>query len=261
MAQTKSYPILMIFLFSKYIQAVILMIHIAICDDEPYMLKELSHKLSQYMKKRQILDYQISCYADGQSLLKSSQDFDLLFLDIQMTHPDGMETAKRLRKLGNQSLLIFVTILKEYVFEAFEVRAFDYLVKPFTDHHLRRTMDRAMQDLLTRASQNLLIQKGNACQVVPLLQILYCEVLGRKIYIHQTDGTTLDYYDRLERLEQRLDQRFFRCHRSYLVNLDYVCGCQKGQVLLPEHMQIPVSRLREKELAQALLCHMKERKR
>lgn len=237
------------------------MIHIAICDDEPYMLEELSEKLSHYMKRRQTSDYQIFCYTNGQSLLKSGHDFDLLFLDIQMSHPNGMETAKKLRELGSQSLLIFVTVLKEYVFDAFEVRAYDYLVKPLTDHHLKRTMDRAMQDLTQHVNPHLLIQKGNACQVIPLSQILYCEVLGRKIYLHQTDGTVLDYYDRLERLEKRLDQRFFRCHRSYLVNLDYVCGCSKGQVLLPQEAQIPVSRLRERELAQALLYHMKERKR
>ena len=69
----------------------------------------------------------------------------------------------------------------------------------------------------------------------------------------------MDYYDRLEDLEQRVDSRFFKCHRSYLVNLDHVGGCQEGQVLLSQGERIPVSRLRERELTQALLRHMKER--
>ena len=216
------------------------MIRFAICDDEPYMLEELSNRLTDYMKKRQISSYQITCYLDGQSLLESDLNFDLLFLDIQMAKPDGMEVARRLRRLGNQCLLIFVTVLKEYVFCAFEVEAYDYLVKPLAERPFQKTMKRALLSLRQHAKQNLLIQRGNSCQVILLSQILYCEVLGRKIYVHQTDGTVLDYYDRLEHLEQQTDGRFFRCHRSYLVNLDYVRGCQKGQVFLPKDMGKPV---------------------
>ena len=120
-------------------------------------------------------------------------------------------------------------------------------------------MDRALRWLERDAAKNLVIQRGSDCQVVPLSDILYCEVLGRKIFIHKKDGIVLDYYDRLEDLEQRVDSRFFKCHRSYLVNLDHVGGCQDGQVLLSQGERIPVSRLRERELTQALLRHMKER--
>ena len=66
-------------------------------------------------------------------------------------------------------------------------------------------------------------------------------------------------YEKLEDLERRLDSRFFKCHRSYLVDLDYVRGYRDGQVLLPQGAAIPVSRLRERELRQALLRRMKER--
>jgi len=67
------------------------------------------------------------------------------------------------------------------------------------------------------------------------------------------------FYGKLEELEQRVDERFFKCHRSYLVSLDYVRGCQGGQVLLSQGERIPASRLRERELTQALLRYMKER--
>ena len=67
------------------------------------------------------------------------------------------------------------------------------------------------------------------------------------------------YYGRLEHLERRVDGRLFKCHRSYLVNLDYVRGCQAGQVLLSQGERIPASRLRERELTQALLRRLRER--
>lgn len=235
------------------------MLSFAICDDEPFMIKELSEHLSKYMEERNITSYEVTAFSNGSSLLEGRCDFDLIFLDIQMEQPDGMETARLLRRQKNRSLLVFVTVLKEYVFDAFGVEAYDYLVKPLEAGHFRRTMDRAMKTLRQRPAVSIVIRKGNSCQVVPLSRIVYCEVQGRKIYLHKDDGKILDYYEKLEDLERRVDGRFFRCHRSYLVNLGYVCGCRAGQVQLSKGGQIPVSRLREKELTEALLRYMKER--
>ena len=120
-------------------------------------------------------------------------------------------------------------------------------------------MDRVLDALERRTGAAIVVQRGGGCEVVLLSDIVYCEVLGRKVYLHKNDGTISDYYDKLEDLERRVDRRFFKCHRSYLVNLDYVRGCRDGQVLLPQGERIPASRLRERELTQALLRYMKER--
>ncbi len=238
---------------------VIKMIKFAICDDEPYMVREIADQLSAYMAQVRIASYSVNCFSGGQFLLESGEDFDLIFLDIQMEHPDGMETARALRRRGVRSLLVFVTVLKEAVFDVFELQAYDYLVKPLERERFRRTMDRAVKTLDQGTEKQIMIQRGNSWEVVLLSQIVYCEVQGRKLYIHRNDGTVLDYYDRLEAFEHRVDGRFFRCHRSYLVNLAYVRGCRDGQVLLFQGEAIPVSRLREQELTQTLLRYMKER--
>ncbi len=235
------------------------MVKIAICDDDPFMAQEIADHLSRYMEEKHITSYCASSFSNGRALLESDCNFDLIFLDIQMEQPDGMETAKMLRQRGNHSLLVFVTVLKEYVFDAFEVEAYDYLIKPLDGDHFRRTMDRAMKVLEQRAAKSIIVRRGTSCEVVPLAQIVYCEVQGRKIYIHQNDGKITCHYEKLDDFERRVDRRFFRCHRSYLVNLDCVRGSHAGQVTLSQGGQIPVSRLREQELAQALLRHMKER--
>lgn len=235
------------------------MIKIAICDDEPFMAQEISTRLSDYMGEQHITSFCVSNFSNGCLLLESDCDFDLIFLDIQMEKPDGMETAKILRQHGNRSLLIFVTVLKECVFNAFEVEAYDYLIKPLDSDRFRRTMDRAIKTLEQRTVKSIIVHRGMSCDVIPLAQIVYCEVRGRKIYIHQNDGKIIDYYEKLDDFEHRVDGRFFRCHRSYLVNLDYVRGNYAGQVTLSQGEQIPVSRLREQELTQALLHYMKER--
>ena len=234
------------------------MIKFAICDDEPSMVQEISSHLADYMRENQITAYSVNSFSNGLELLESG-GFDLIFLDIQMEQPDGMETARRLRERGEHSLLVFITVLKDYVLDAFEVEAYDYLLKPLDVPHFKRTMDRALKRLERRVAKSVMVQRGTGCEVVMLADIVYCEVLGRKIHIHKNNGTVIDYYDRLENLECRVDGRFFKCHRSYLVNLDYVRGCRAGQVVLPGEEKIPVSRLRERELTQALLRYMRER--
>jgi len=235
------------------------MIKIAICDDEPFMAQEIFDQLSRYMKEKHITSYCVNSFSNGRSLLESDCNFDLIFLDIQMERPDGMETAKMLRQRENHSLLVFITVLKECVFDAFEVEAYDYLIKPLSGDHFSRTMDRAIKVLEQRTAKRIMVLRGTSCEVIPLAQIMYCEVQGRKIYIHQNDGKIIDYYEKLDDFERRVDGRFFRCHRSYLVNLEYVRGSHAGQVTLSQGEHIPVSRLREQELTQALLRYMKER--
>ncbi len=235
------------------------MIKFAICDDEPAMARELAGYLARYLEEHEVTAYSVSNFSSGRALLEAADGFDVIFLDIQMEEPDGMETARLLRGQGDHSLLVFVTVLMELVFDAFQVEAYDYLTKPLDAARFARTMDRVLQTLEQRTAASIVIQQGSGCEVVPLSDVVYCEVLGRKVYLHKADGTITGYYDRLEQLERRVDGRFFRCHRSYLVNLDHVRGCQAGQVLLSQGERIPVSRLRERDLTGALLLHMKKR--
>lgn len=236
------------------------MLRFAVCDDEPYMLEEISAQLAACLEEMGRSDCTLSRFSGGQALLDSGEAFDLVFLDVQMDAPDGLETAKALRRRGDGGLLVFLTVLRERVFDAFEVRAFDYLVKPVESARLRRTLERALETLDRRQRGSrwcgLVIRRGSAYEVVPMDEIAYCEVLGRKIYIHRTDGAVLDYYDKLAALEGRLGSGFFRCHRSYLVNLDHIRGLSGGQAALRMGGSVPVSRLRERDLARALLRRM-----
>lgn len=152
-----------------------------------------------------------------------------------------------------------MTVLWECVFDAFETEACGYLLKPLDHERFARTMDRALASLKRRAAKSVMVRQGASCEVIPLSQIVYCEVQGRKLYIHLDSGVIIDCYGRLDEFARRVDGRFFRCHRSYLVNLDHVRGSRAGQAVLSQGGSVPVSRLRESDLTKALLQHMKER--
>ena len=149
------------------------MIKFAICDDEPRMAQELAGRLAGYMKEKSMADYDLSHFPNGRALLEEAGGFDVVFLDIQMEQPDGMEAARLLRQRGGHSLLVFVTVLKELVFDAFQVEAFDYLLKPLDSARFHRTMDRVLDALERRTGAAIVVQRGGGCEVVLLSDIVY----------------------------------------------------------------------------------------
>lgn len=233
------------------------MIDIAIVDDDPNDLAELSQRVEAYLKKRPML-FSVHAFACGADLLNCTQDFDLVFLDIQMDGISGMETAEKLRSHGTTGHIVFVTVLNEYVFDAFDVEASDYLLKPIDNQRFERMMNRICSSLQKTSKPGLLItSRGNTCSLLAFDNIFFCEAVNHKMMIHTRDEVFECYFKTAE-LRSRLDGRFFQCHRSYLVNLKYVCGYGNGLALLENGEKVPVSRLRAREFSQKLLQYMKE---
>lgn len=231
-------------------------IHIAVCDDEAYMSEHIRGMVSGFFRRKNV-ETEILQFSCGEELLKYGRQIDILFLDIQMKEMDGMETAKKLRECGFRGFLIFITVLREMVFQSFEVQAYDYLVKPIEEKRFEKVMERLLASLQNASEANLLIQKGYESRMIPLEEIVFGEIIDRKIYLHLASSEVVDYYERLENLEAKLDSRFFRCHRSYLINLKYLKSYKNGTAYLEGGKEIPVSRLRGKEFSSVILQYMK----
>ena len=103
----------------------------------------------------------------------------------------------------------------------------------------------------------LLVQKGYESRIIRKDEIVFCEIIDRKIYLNLTSGEVVDYYERIEHLETKLDDRFFRCHRSYLINLKHLKGYKNGTAYMDNGREVPVSRLRKREFSSVVLQYMK----
>ncbi len=233
------------------------MLHIAICDDEKYMSDKIKMMLSDFFCRKNI-DIVILQFPSGKELLKYDKVIDILFLDIQMKEMDGMETARKLRSRKFKGIVIFITVLKEMVFRSFEVQAYDYLVKPIEASHFEKTMERLLTSMKNACESSLLVQKGYESRIILFEEIVFCEIIDRKVYLHLASSEIIDFYDRIENLETKLDSRFFRCHRSFLINLQYLKSYKNGTAYMENGREVPVSRLRSKEFSNVILQYMKE---
>ena len=232
------------------------MIHIAICDDEKHMSDHIRSMISDFFRKKN-QEISLHMFSSGEELLSYNGQIDILFLDIQMKGMDGMETARKLRADKFRGFLVFITVLKEMVFQSFEVQTYDYLVKPVDKKQFEKTMERLYASTQNASEDSLLVQKGYEGRIIAKDQIIFCEIIDRKIYLNLTSGEVVDYYERIENLETKLDNRFYRCHRSYLINLKHLKGYKNGTAYMDNGKEIPVSRLRSKEFSSVVLQYMK----
>lgn len=196
---------------------------IAICDDEKYIRELIASKVMQ-----QFPEADLAFYASGDELILSDKPMDILFLDIQMLGRNGMETARELRKKGKKTIIIFVTAVEEYVFQAFDVGAFHYIVKPMDDAKFSEILRKAVDELNAQNAdtkvpeeKSLIINRGGVHTKVNMDDIVYAEVFNRKVVIHKLNET-IEYYGKMSDLEAVAGDGFFRTHRAYLINFKYV---------------------------------------
>ena len=196
---------------------------IAICDDEKNIRELIKGKIANQYPNANIIFYN-----SGEELLLSDNPIDILFLDIQMQGKNGLETARELRKKDKKIIIIFVTAVEEYVFQAFDVGAFHYIVKPINDTKFTEVLHRAIEEWNAKQPTNqepeekyLMINNGGVHIKVTIDDIVYAEVFNRKVVIHKLNET-IEYYGKMSDLEALAGDSFFRPHRAYLINFKYV---------------------------------------
>lgn len=204
-------------------------LNIAICDDEKIIREQIKELVEKEMP-----GVCAGLYETGDALLAAGKQFDIVFLDIQMEGTDGIETAKKLRERDEDTILIFITGIREYVFEAFDVAAFHYLLKPIEVDKFHEVFQRAGRELEKRKSkrrETVFIKTRNRSFSMEKDSILYIESRGKKVEIHTT-GEIIEAYASMNEMEGQLGESFYRCHRGYLVNMVYVAEYDSESVIL-----------------------------
>ncbi|OPA81184.1 DNA-binding response regulator [Paenibacillus selenitireducens] len=221
------------------------MVTIFLCDDNQQMLDNYSGLITKFASINQIL-ITLSTFESGESLVfhlaDSPNQADIIYLDILMGPLNGMVTAKKLRELGCNSEIIFLTTIEDYVFEAFEISPVQYLIKDSTsDERFEQILMRAISLAETKKTEMFVCESGSTCKVIPMKDISYLEIWKRVVMVHYRTTETFEYYGTMEQVVQQLREKdFIRVHRSYMVNLQYIVKFQPQSLLLKTGEMIPI---------------------
>ena len=234
---------------------------LAICDDEKRIRDIIAESVKEVSEK-----IEIEFYADAKGIISASFDSDILFLDIQMPGIDGMGAAKMLRSSGKKTVIVFVTALEDQVFNAFDVGAFNYIVKPFTKAKIIEVLNKAVKQAedqrlvetaiseLEEAGRTITVKSGGTNTRVILSEVQYAEIYDRRIILHMESSNDIEYYGRISDLENIAGKDFFRVHRAYLVNLGAVKSYDSKYVHMSD-ADIPVARGKYQELIRAYMSY------
>ena len=237
------------------------MIKIAICDDEANIRAYLSSLIGAQSCPCEIVEY-----ASAGDCLADHREIDLLFLDIELapfgSGLDGMALARKIRERATrtQPVIIFVTGYERYVFDAFDVGAFQYLLKPVDEEKFAQVFSRAVAQIGTtkeKPGRVLTLQSANTSRTVPLDSIYYIESSNHKVELHLKDGE-FACYAKIGDLELELQDQFFRIHKGYLVNLSYVAGYSKRSVTLTNGERLLLSKYKYQDFVKAYLHFLKK---
>lgn len=224
------------------------MIQIAICDDEKKLRNALESVITKELQLKGI-EYKITGCDRGESLVRvlSEINFDIIFLDIEMKKLNGVETAKQIRLQNQRVVIIFVTSYPDYVFQGYEVKALNYILKPYKEEKIIEILYLALKDLKASIDQYYFIEQKAGVVKLVLGEVYYFYSDKRNIFAVSKSGE-ISFYGKLNELEVDLPPFFIRIHNRYLANINYITTLNSFSVNC-EGKELPVSRNYKQKVA------------
>ena len=224
---------------------------VCIVEDSAAAREKLRAFLAVYEEEHDCR-FSVSEFADPLDFLeKFRNNFDFIFLDIDLPYMDGMEIARRIRATDKQAIVIFVTNMVQYAVKGYEVEALDFIVKPVQYATFAMKLERAVGRFQAHRGKDIWICEENSRRRLRTLDIKYVEVSHHNVIYHTVEG---DYkaYDQLKNVCASLaDAPFALCNRCFLVNLHYVTAIGDYSVTVAGE-ELQISRSKKKDFLKSL---------
>lgn len=234
-------------------------IRIACCDDEKQQL-ELYKTMFTNIEMRQDIKLNVEYFLSGNFMLERFQSeknpFDLVYLDMDMDEKSGLDLAKEIRQnYHSDCLILFLTNYPKYMQNSFDVRAFQYMIKPVQFDEFEKKFN-AARKYLEKDDKNRVVLKIDEDNVVFFTNEIYYIEKEKSfkqflVYLEDKCVVAKGVLSAIE--NQLLEQHFMRTHRSYLVNMKHIRRIQKNDLVLSNGNLVPISRRKEKELKQQFM--------
>ncbi len=226
------------------------MLRIAIVEDEQEAAENLQSYLEEFQKTASE-QFHITRFPNVVSFLEPYRGFDLVFMDIQLPHMNGMEGALRLRKTDTQIKIIFVTNMAQYAAKGYEADALDFIIKPVSYSDFAFKMKRAMNSIRISRKKEFMLSLPSGIVRIGSDELLYVEVRGHNLTYH-TAEKTIQARGTMERAEEQLAPwNFLRCNNCYLVNPRYI-EWVRGYTVKVGDEELQISHPRRKKFMEQL---------
>jgi DNA-binding LytR/AlgR family response regulator len=228
---------------------------IGICDDENVQLAYLNMVIGEWAKGKRVI-CETKLFVSAEQLLFEYPDsipLDLLILDIQMGKMNGMELARELRIRDKELKILFLTGVKDYVFEGYEVGALRYLVKPVKEDQLMDILEEVYKQIKDNPRSYFIFTYLGEPVKIAYEDILYITVEGH--YLHMvTLKSEYDWKESLSAMRELLElEDFILSHRSAIINIRHVDKIKKEECIMSNGQYVPISRGNYKEVNQAFI--------
>ena len=231
------------------------MIRIGLIDDDLDHLRLMKSFLTQYEKEEKV-NFSIKEFNDGLNFVEDYDgNLDVIFLDIEMPHMDGMTAAKKIREKDQALGIVFVTNMAQYAIHGYEVNAIDFIVKPVSYYVFTDKLNKAIRFSRLNMEKDFVIQTEDSIIKLTSSQIIYVEKDKNYLVFHTKQGV---YRSRgtISELEQQLSgEGFSECINGCLVNLKYVTKMEKDTVWVDE-VPLPITRRRKKEFKEEFMKYL-----
>lgn len=228
------------------------MLNIAIIEDEIKTQELLKSYFADFTKQSGEV-FQISCFDNPITFLSNYKaNYDIVLMDIELPHMNGMEASHKLREMDKAVTLIFVTNMAQFAVEGYSVNAFDYIVKPISSDDFSLKLERAILRIKSNDDPKIKILVNYAVKLISVSQLKYVEVIGHKLVYHTLDGEDYPTTGTLKDVETKLRGKgFAKCNSCYLVNLRHVSDVD-GQTVTVGGEVLQISYPKRKDFMRAL---------
>lgn len=233
------------------------MIRIAIVEDDHNYAEVLKKYIVRY-ETESGNHFQTDIFEDGEDIVENYKGvYDIILMDIEMRFMDGMTAAGEIRGMDSEVVIIFITNMPQYAMKGYAVEALDYVLKPINYYAFSQRIDRALSRMAHRQTRYLNLSQKGRVKKIDIASIYYIEVQDHNLCFHTKEGA-FSQRGTMKEIEEKLSgESFFRCNKCYLINLEYVTGFEKSNVIVKSN-EIQVSRARKKELMDILNNYMNE---
>ena len=222
------------------------MFEICICDDDYNVTIELERIIEKWAKELSI-SYFIKIYHNAEALLfeiPCTRKDRVYFLDILMTGLNGIELARQIRNFDSTADIIFLSSSTEYALESYEVKAFNYLLKPLNEEKILLTLKDIYRKKDRKPLKSLQVKENGITKLIPHNSICYIESRRNKLFIFLHTNEHIETYCTMNEMEALLSHEpsFIRVHRSFLINMYHIREFSTNKIRLQNLYYVPISK-------------------